>query len=446
MEKDREVARILEIACRDLARTSRVDLEALEQAFRAAVLAAGAEALEAFLTVVGVGRREVPLLCSCGAKMNSVGLRPKKIQTLLGPIRFTRSRYACPQCGKTRFPGDEQLDVAGASCSPGVRRQTARLAAKETFREAAADMEQLAGVPLCRKQAERIAKEEGRRMEQWMERERWELRAQDPEDIRVPDMVDTLYIELDGTGVPMVNRELQDRKGKQPDGSAKTREAKVGCVFTQSRLDAAGNPARDEHSTSYVSCIEPASAFGWRLYDESVRRGLHQARRVVVIGDGAEWVKNIAQTHFGHAQFIIDYYHAAEHVGDLCRVLFNRNESKIQWRRERWTDWLWEGDIEAIVKEACGLLPASARIQKEAQTQINYFEKNKEHMRYAQYRAQNLFIGSGVVEAACKNVVGMRMKRTAMRWTVNGANDILALRCVCLSNRMEDYWEQRAVA
>lgn len=446
MEKDREVLRILEIARRDISETSRVDLEALEQAVRAAALVAGAKVLEAFLAPVGIGRRQVSVRCACGATMNSIGLRPKSVVTLLGPIRFTRSCYVCPQCGASRFPGDEQLDVVGTSRSPGVRRQTARLAAKESFREVAADMEQLGGVPLCRKEAERIAQTEGRRMEQWMAGERWALRAQDPDTIRVPGMVDTLYVELDGTGVPMVKEALQGRKGKQSDGSAKTREAKVGCVFTQSALDADGNPVRDACSTSYVACIEHASLFGWRLYDESVRRGLYQARRVVVIGDGAEWVKNIAQTHFGHARFIIDYYHAAEHVGELCRVLFDRNERQVEWRRERWTDRLWEGDIETIVKEASELLPKNARIQKAAQTQINYFEKNKEHMRYAQYRAEKMFIGSGVVEAACKNVVGARMKQTAMHWTVNGANDILALRCVCLSNRLEDYWEQRAVA
>ena len=345
-----------------------------------------------------------------------------------------------------RYPGDEQLDVVHTSRSPGVRRQTARLGAKETFREVAADMEQLGGICLCRKEAERIAEQEGRRMEQWMTQERRELRARDPETLDIGKPVETLYIELDGTGVPMVKSEVQGRKGKQPDGTAKTREAKVGCIFTQTQLDEKGKPIRDLNSTSYVAAIESVRPFGWRLYDESVRRGLYQAKRTVVLGDGAEWVKNTAQTHFGHCQFIIDYYHAAEHVATLCRILFDRNLKLTELYREKWTNYLWEGQIESLVEEASDRLPKDKRTSKEAQTQINYFDKNKEHMRYDQYRREKLFIGSGVVEASCKNVVGSRMKQSGMQWTVEGANDVLALRCVYLNNRMEDYWEQRVAA
>lgn len=402
--------------------------------------------LEELLAPVGVGRRQTPVRCSCGAQMNSVGLRTKEILTMLGPLRFTRSAYSCSLCDKVRYPGDEQLDVVRTSRSPGVRRQTARLGAKETFREVAADMEQLGGICLCRKEAERIAEQEGQRMEQWMAQERRELRARDPETLDIDKPVETLYIELDGTGVPMVKSEVQDRKGKQPDGTAKTREAKVGCVFTQTQLNEKGEPVRDLNSTSYVAAIESAHPFGWRLYDESVRRGLYQAKRIVVLGDGAEWVKNIAQTHFGHCQFIIDYYHAAEHIGTLCRTLFDRNPRLIELYREKWTDYLWEGKIESLVKEASDRLQKDKRARKEAQTQINYFDKNKEHMRYDQYRKKKLFIGSGVVEASCKNVVGNRMKQSGMQWTVAGANDVLALRCVFLNNRMEDYWEQRTAA
>jgi hypothetical protein len=402
--------------------------------------------LEELMAPVGVGRRQTPVRCSCGAQMHSVGLRDKEILTLLGPIRFARSAYSCSRCNKMRYPGDEQLDVVHTSRSPGVRRQTARLGAKETFREVAADMEQLGGICLCRKEAERIAEQEGQRMEQWMAQERRKLRARDPETLDTDKPVETLYIELDGTGVPMVKSEVQDRKGKQPDGTAKTREAKVGCVFTQTQLNEKGEPVRDLNSTSYVAAIESAHPFGWRLYDESVRRGLYQAKRIVVLGDGAEWVKNIAQTHFGHCQFIIDYYHAAEHIGTLCRTLFDRTPRLIELYREKWTDYLWEGKIESLVKEAFDRLPKDKRTRKEAQTQINYFDKNKEHMRYDQYRKKKLFIGSGVVEASCKNVVGNRMKQSGMQWTVDGANNVLALRCVYLNNRMEDYWEQRVAA
>lgn len=421
-------------------------MEAVEQAIRAAALAAGAKVLEQLLVPVGVGRLEMPVICMCGASMKSRGVSTKKVLTMLGWISFDRSIYACPRCGKICCPGDEELDIGHTSRSPGVRRQTARLAAKETFQETSVDLEQLAGITVCRKEAERIAEQEGQRMEVWMAEKRRQWCSQNPPEPYLARPVETLYIELDGTGIPMVKHEVQGRKGKQPDGTAKTREAKVGCVFTQSKLDEEGKPIRDPVSTTFVSAIETASQFGKRLFAEAVRRGLYQAKRVVVLGDGAQWVKNIAQTHFGYAQFIIDYYHASEHIGELCRTLFNRNPKHVDTYREKWTDYLWEGNIETIIEQAVQLLPKNPETKKEARIQINYFSKNKDYMRYGDYRKQNVFVGSGVVEAACKHLVGSRFKQSGMEWTVNGANAMLALRCVVLSNRMEQYWEQRAAA
>lgn len=423
-----------------------MDLEALEQAIRTAALAAGANILEKLLGPVGVGRRESPVRCSCGAQMQSRGVCTKKLLTILGWISYSRSVFVCPQCHKTHCPGDEEMDVAHTCRSPGVRRQIARLAAKEPFQEVSIDLEQLAQINVCRKEAERVAEQEGRRMEAWMAEERWELCAQDPPEPYLSSPVETLYIELDGTGIPMVKHEVKDRKGKQPDGTAKTREAKVGCVFTQSTLDEKGRPIREPASTTFVGAIETANLFGRRLYAEAVRRGLYQAKRVVVLGDGAEWVKNTAQNQFGYAQFIIDFYHASEHIGDLCRALFDRNPKYTDTYRDRWTEYLLEGNIEAIIKQATQFLPKNPNAKKDARTQINYFEKNKDYMRYGKYREQNLFIGSGVVEAACKHLVGARLKQSGMEWTVEGANAILAVRCVVLSNRLEEYWEQRAAA
>ena len=423
-----------------------MDLEALERALRAGALCAAAKVSEALLETVGVGRREEPVRCSCGAVMESAGVRTKQIQTLLGWMRFRRSAYVCPRCGKTRHPGDEQLDVVDTCRSPGVRRQIARLGAKETFQEVAQDLAELAEVQVCRKEAERIAEAEGEHMETWMAHERQTLRFQEPPPPETKTTIETLYAELDGTGIPMVSRELEGRKGKQPDGSAKTREAKVGCVFTQTLLDSEGKPMRDPASTSFVSAIEAAAPFGWRLYAEAVRRGLFEARRVVVLGDGAQWVKNIAQTHFPNAQFIIDYYHACEHIGALGRAFFDRDLKRVDAHRERWTQCLWEGNVETLIQQARALLPKNPRANPEARTQIGYFEKNKDHMRYAQYREQHLFIGSGVVEAGCKHLVGSRLKQSGMEWTVRGANAILASRSVLLSNRTEEYWEQRAAA
>jgi hypothetical protein len=401
--------------------------------------------LERLLEKVGCGRREQAVRCCCGTRMKSVGLRAKQIKTLLAPIEFRRSLYRCPKCGKTRFPGDEELGVEHTRYSPGVQRQVARLGSKEPFREVARDMRELAGVPLCRKEAERVSERIGQEMENWQDEERRAVLAQDPPAPEAAKTIETLYVEFDGTGVPMTPQELAGRKGKQTDGSAKTREAKLGCVFTQTCFNSEGRPVRDPASTTFVGAIEPAAQFGQRIFAEAVQRGVYKAKRVVVIGDGAEWVKNLAGLHFSQGQFIVDFYHAAEHVGDLCRALLFRDVKQFNYYRDRWTDALYDhGDVDLIIEEAQTLMRHRPNAGKDAEREIGYFQKNKQHMRYDTFRKKGMFIGSGVIEAGCKTVIGQRLKQSGMEWTVRGANAIIALRCTTQSNRADDFWEQRA--
>jgi len=399
--------------------------------------------LEQLLESVGVGRREAPVLCPhCRAVMESNGVQAKSVLTLLGWVRFARSRFVCPQCGATRFPGDEVLGIVDTSRSPGVQRLEARFGAKETFKEVAGDLQLAAGIEVSAKDAERVAENLGDAVEQWTQCERREQRRAAPEEADGPPL-ETFYVEFDGTGVPMVLAEVAGRKGKQPDGSAKTREAKLGCVFTQTLCEDEGRPVRDRASTSFVGAIESAEAFGWRLYDEAVRRGLYRARRIVTLSDGAEWAKNLAETHFPKALHIIDYYHAAEHVARLTKLLYERNPKLLEAQLERWTGELYEGRVQTVIDQASALLSKDLNAMKDARKEITYLIKNKDRMKYDEYRAQHLFIGSGVIEAGCKHLIGHRLKQSGMEWTVRGANTIIALRCAILANRFEDFWEQR---
>ena len=413
-------------------------------ALRAAVLSAGAKVLEQLLQRIGSGREPGPIVCPCGARMGSQGLRPKEVLTILGPVTYWRSRFQCPACQSTRYPGDEELDIVETTRSPGLRRMRARAGSRSTFKEGREDLKVYAGVEVSAKDIERVAEGTGQQMEAWSSQERKAI-VRD-QDLRRPEKtIPTLYISYDGTGVPMTPDELAGRKGKQADGSAKTREAKLGCVFTQTRTDIRGFPVRDPDSTSFVGAIESVEDFGWRIYGEAVRRGLSQAERVVVLADSAPWIKNLAQMHFLEAMFIIDLYHARQHVSELCKTLFAGNEQKITQQRLRgWTD-LDDGKVEKIIRQAQQHLPEDAAAQKKAEVEIHYLEKNTEYMRYAEFRAQGLFVGSGVVEAGCKTVIGQRLKQSGMEWSVRGANAIISLRCILTSGRFEDYWESRTL-
>ncbi|MGH9364256.1 MAG: ISKra4 family transposase [Thermoanaerobaculia bacterium] len=428
------MSRILESA----ATARHADLEAWETALRAAVLTAGANALAALLRNIGSGRQEPPVLCQCAGRMESQGLKEKQLLTILGPVPYSRSMFVCAACSKTRYPGDEMLDTGR---SPGLRRMMARAGSQGTFNEGRDDLDVYAGIGVSAKDVERVAERIGEDTEKWLRREREKICQEPP--ARLAKTIPILYISYDGTGVPMTRAELKGRKGKQPDGSARTREAKLGCVFTQTTTDDRGFPLRDPESTSFVGAIEPAEEFGWRIYAEAVRRGLHSAAQLVILADGAEWIWNLAATHFPGATLILDLYHARQHVSSLCKLLFGSDEKQAIRHRMFWWAHLDKGAVEKIVLDAGTKLPADHELRETAEKEIAYLEKNKERMRYAQFRAAGLFVGSGVVEAGCGSVIGQRLKRSGMEWSLRGANAIISLRCVMTSGRFEEYWEDR---
>jgi len=422
----------------------RFDLEAVETGLRAAVLAAGAKALEGLLRGVGCGRRSEAVMCSCGARMQSTGLAAKPLLTILGEVAFTRSRYECPACGASRHPGDEELGVSGTSRSPGLQRMMSRAGHRDTFKEGREDLRVYAGVTVSAKDVERVAEKVGAEMEAWSAKERIALLAAEAQEGArlAAKTIPIMYIEYDGTGVPMVPAAVQGRKGKQKDGSAKTREAKLGCVFTQTGVDDEGRPARDPASTTFVGAIETAEHFGERIYAEALRRGLNHAAKVVVLADGAPWIRGLAQMHFPQAIQIIDLYHAKEHVADPAKMLWPNDEKQCHRNRLRWWTDLEEGKIENIIRAAQKQTP-SKDLADNVRREINYLSENKDRMRYAACRDQDLFVGSGVVEAGCKSVIGKRLKQSGMEWSVRGANAIISLRCMHLSGRVEEFWESR---
>jgi hypothetical protein len=406
------------------------DMEAWEQAVLTASLAAGAKAMETILAVIGGGRRTEPVVCACGHRMESVGLRTKQVVTLLGDAVFPRSLFVCPRCGASRFPGDQALDMEHTGFSPGVRRLMARAGAKHSFVEAEDDLRVYARISVGRRDIERVSENVGRQIEASQTR----LAVEPPEGC---PPVPVMYIEYDGTAAPMRKGELTGRKGKTPGTDPKGREVKVGCVFTQTTVDESGYAVRDENSTTYVAGIESSTFFGERIYCEAVRRGLDLARRVVVLTDGAAYNRTIRDTHFHRALHIVDLYHAREHLTDLTDYL--RIDPPV---RETWSGWLDQGRIEDLAGAATRALPLRGQRRGLAIREIRYFQKNAERMRYAAFRSQGLFVGSGVIEAACRTIVCRRCKNPGMFWSRRGAHAILQARCSILSGRFDADWEE----
>jgi hypothetical protein len=256
-----------------------------------------------------------------------------------------------------------------------------------------------------------------------------------------------LYIQMDGTGIPVVKKETEGRQGKTEGRPAHTREVKLGCVFTQAKWDAEGYPVRDPDSTTYTGAIETADAFGKRMYLEAWNRGWNRAERKVVIGDGAEWIWNNADQHFPGAVQIVDLYHARQHLWEVARKLFPNGEAKQKaWMKTHQKRLLDKGKIDKLVIALRTIEAHHPEVIEKLRLEADYFEKNAERMRYPMFRRQHLFVGSGVIEAGCKTVIGSRLKQSGMFWTTRGANAIIALRCCQLNGRFENYWESRRAA
>jgi hypothetical protein len=398
--------------------------------------------LEMFMNAdVGDGRDKT-IYDSERRKHNFIEYRDKTLLTVLGLITVRRAYYYDRKHRQGYCPKDHALDIAGTSYSSGVRRMIGKVGAYRPFGLGHEDLYELAGIRVNAKEVERVSQSVGDQAEAFHQAE---AKSALSGNIVPLNPIPRMYVCMDGTGVPVVKKETAGRKGKGQDGQAKTREVKLGCVFTQTGVDQKGWPIRDEGSTTYAGAIEPVETFGHRIYSEAMRRGMASARETVVIGDGALWIWNIAEEQFYGATQIVDLFHAREHYWNVARVFFGQDKDRLhRWTEERRTE-LDDGRPEAVVA-AIKRLSLQGAHQDLCDREIGYFEKNKERMRYADFRKKGLFVGSGVLEAGCRTVVGQRLKQSGMHWTVRGANSIIALRCSILSNRWEDFWEHRAAA
>jgi hypothetical protein len=361
------------------------------------------------------------------AGMIRVGPRHIWVRSLWGDIPIRRAYYIRVEGGDGSTPADSLLGL-WHRCTPALARIVSALAAEVPFEAGADLLHQTTVATINGRQFHRLAADAGAAARRW-------ATSRKP----LPDVHDVLYVSYDGTGVPMRKECLTGRRGKGPDGKARTREMRLGCVFTQTALDEAGRPVRDQDSTTYVSGLLNSEQFGRLIKAEAVRRGARKARRVVVLSDGAKWCAKAAAMNFPRALHILDFYHAAEHVRDLSKALFGENrKATVQFRV--WRRALLRGKADVVIGTAQGLLNQAAE-PDEAQRQVAYLQHNRPHMQYDLYRNEGLFIGSGVIEAGCKTVVAQRTKLSGMLWGQTGLAHILTLRCLNLGHELGMFWD-----
>lgn len=358
-----------------------------------------------------------------------------EVQGIFGSFPLSRDYHYDPVQGQGHYPADDALGLE-VSYTPALAKLLCVEGADEqTYLKAERHLLQTGGIRVSARQIQRVVQRVGADAQQWQQR------AAEPSQCE-RSKTPILYVSADGTGIPMVSEELAGRRGKQADGKAKTRQVYLGCVFTQHRVDEKGRPVRDWESTTYISSLNSIDHFGPSLRREALRRGMGSAAEVVLLIDGAHGLENMGKLNFKDCIQIVDFYHALEHAGLVLVALLGKDHPEHKHRLGRWAKRLLKDKVQSLIEETrreCAGKPQAPAVEEA----LHYFVSNVSRMQYGTFRAAGYFIGSGVVEAGCKTVIGSRCKQSGMFWSEPGAENILAFRCIHSSRRLEEFWKHR---
>jgi hypothetical protein len=349
------------------------------------------------------------------------------IDTLFGAVNIKRRGYYDAHTGCSRYPLDEALELLDGF-TPAMAKLACRFAAREPYQVASNELVASTGLSVEPRRIQRLVQRIGPAFQR--------LQASAPVQ---KDKVPRMYVMADGTGIPMRPDVLKGRKGRQADGSAKTQEVKVGCIFTE-HPEEGSPPSRDPVSTSYVATMRSCHQFGPMLRTEARRRNIGAAKEMIFISDAAHYFKEIARTCFPQATWILDFYHALEHLHELVGTLYNPETKKAQQLAKVWTRWLLNDKVDRVITRAREL--AQPDQLDELNQKLLYFEKHRHGMLYGTFTKKGYFIGSGVVEAACRTLIGKRLKQSGMFWSEDGAENLLAFRSAIFSRNYDDIWNR----
>jgi hypothetical protein len=410
-----------------------VDVQKLEVLVRTAIFKPAA-ALVAFLLQAAAERIDAAYQPKPGEQCK--GREPITLDCIFGSFVLERDYYYHPCKELGHYPVDAALGIEGGKTPALLRLVCLEGADEPSYQKAEDHLRETGGISISARQIQRTVQQVGRGAQEWQQRQALKPL---PECKPAP----LLYVSADATGLPMRKEELKGRKGKQPDGTAKTRSAYLGCVFTQHQRDEQGHPVRDYGSTTYVSGMNGVEEFGPVLRQEAIRRNMAQAGRVVLLIDGAPGLENMGQLNFPTATQIVDFWHGADHAGKVVEALLGSKEHpQYQTQRNRWVRRLLGNGVENLINETRQQCAGKAN-EQEVEEQLHYFVHNVPRMKYRAFRREGLFIGSGVVEAGCKTVIGSRCKQSGMFWGKPGAQNVLALRCIGASRRLHAFWKDR---
>jgi len=399
------------------------DLGAIEQAVREKMQLLGQGLMQRLVNRGANGYKGSSIVCKCGGAMKFVQHRKRNIHTVFGWVTVKRAYYYCPDCRAALAPYDKDSGLGSEQLSPGLAKACCLLAVDDSFEQTSRKIEQLFGQCVSDDTVKQVVHQVGSmaHRQQTQELDGFLADRQIPQAHAEPEK---LYVAVDGTTVHETDA---------------WHEVKIGCIYWE-------DERFGEHKR-YVGRFDNSEAFSWYVWLEACKCGFRQAKEVVYLGDGAAWIRTEHRRHFGRATFIIDWFHASEHVWDCGKKLFGEGaEATEKWVKKR-LDWLWDGWTKKLLDDLKEQRKKHGGGKRDAiATLIRYISTNEKEMRYDVFRAKGYKIGSGAVEGACKHVVGKRLKQSGMIWSRAGSSATLALRIGWLNGEWEQLWKKKPLA
>jgi len=361
--------------------------------------------------------------CACGRAQRFVSYRTRTVMTLLGSVRYRRAYYHCRECGRGHYLGDQAVGVDASSYSLPAQEAIALVCCEVPFERGRVLLGRLTGLEVSNSHAQTVTGSHGERLEREAEAQRRALFAGELAVVG-EDAPQRLYVTLDGLKTPFVDD---------------WHETKIGSVYeAEAGPDGVDRPGRTTH---VCGAWEGPEQFGARLYQEAARRGVEGAQERIAIADGAPWTWKVVEEHFPGAVQILDFYHAVQRLHQVGRAVYGEGSARAGDWAEANRRRLWEGRVGDVLRSLRAVRPTTGEGREAVRLALGYFQVNRHRMHYPSYRARGYHIGSGVVEAACKTVAAARCKRSGMRWSKQGVQSVLNLRCLLLNGRWDQYWQ-----
>jgi len=356
-------------------------------------------------------------------------LRTTSILSAVGEVSYTRW-YAMDAVGRRIFPADDALGIV-CGCTPGAAKRLCHMGAKsQSYAEAAESLGLLSGIQTSPNTIQRLIGAVGPDMAAWA-RERTPATVCPERDIAV-------CLEMDMTGVRLLKKYLENVKGK--DGAPKGRQIKCGVVFLLERGED-GRYHKVPDSAVHILSFGDVTDFSVELEKARQKLGAAHIAKLIVIADGAEWIWNIVADRFKQAYAIVDFWHAADHLHELCEFVHGKENAAASFETLRHK--LKRYGVNCILRYFEEEVAASPEQRKGIHKRLQYFHTHRLRMQYHLYRRKGWPIGSGEVEGACRSLIKQRTDLSGQRWSPDGALNVLWVRALVNDGLHERYWDTR---